>query len=150
MIMQLPKEQQTLDVTSLASCLGTDAFGSKAGRQKQDWACCISPRVTQGAKKDPWFILPELQCPPSFFMVPFFTPKQTSSDQTSSLELAIIFCVIVSHFQVLYPSYKKLPFCMVSWLSNCPPAVVCLSLSCTLDFFVLFPLERSAVTSRLP
>lgn len=44
-------------------------------------------------------------------MVPLSPPKQTSSHQTSVLELPIIFCTLVSRFQVLLPSFKRLPLC---------------------------------------
>jgi len=114
MIMQLAKEQQTWNVTSLAPCLGQMCLGVEQGGRSRTGCVEFYPvqlkehrRISLGSQ------IHSSRVSASYPVLGggSSAPKQTSSHQTSVLGLSFIFSMLVSHFQVLLPSNKRFPFC---------------------------------------
>lgn len=112
----------TLNVPSVALCLGTDRFGGEAGRWKQSCVCeCfgwVSLHVACPVEKNPLqghrFVASELQHPPLFLVVPLPPPRQTSPHLSSVL--------VVPCFQVPLPGCEKdfMPQCSCSLPHHLP------------------------------
>lgn len=109
--MQLPKN----DKTSLAPCLVQMCLGVKQEGKSRTWVCGALPCVTQRGEKNPHratdsFLL-NLSISPVSDDASFPSKTDSIPSDLSILELPIIFCIPVSHFQVLLPSFERLPFC---------------------------------------